>query len=90
MKLMKKFLPVILIMIMFITIAATINHHSIDNEVPYPEGFRNWTHIKTGYVGKENPGFNINGGFHHIYANEKQCRVIYQEIFLKIYSCFST
>jgi len=62
---MKKILPVILIMVMLITVAATVNH-STGNEVPYPEGFRNWTHIKTGYVSKENPGF----GFHHIYAND--------------------
>jgi Cytochrome P460 len=67
---MKKFLPVILIIVMIITVAAKINR-PMNSEVPYPEGFRNWTHIKTGYVGKDNPSFNINGGFHHIYANEK-------------------
>jgi hypothetical protein len=41
------------------------------NEVPYPEGYRKWTHIKTAIVGSRNPGFQFNGGFHHIYANEK-------------------
>jgi hypothetical protein len=66
----KKFFPLILIMIIVITVAATISHVA-DSDVPYPENFRKWTHIKTGYVGKENPNFNINGGFHHIYGNEK-------------------
>src|SRR5678810_656388 len=38
-----------------------------NNEVPYPEGFRQWTHIKTKVVGKQ----NYNKGFNHIYANNK-------------------
>ena len=67
---MKKFFPVILIMIMVITAAASINQVT-NGDVPYPEDFRKWTHIKTGYVGKDNPGFKFNGGFHHIYGNEK-------------------
>ena len=67
---MKKIFPVILIIVMFVTVAAKVNQ-SKNSEVPYPENFRTWTHIKTGYVGKDSPGFNINGGFHHIYANEK-------------------
>ena len=62
---MKKYLIVILIFVMFITVAAKIGP-TANEDVPYPEGFRNWTHIKTGYVSKENPGF----GFHHIYAND--------------------
>lgn len=41
------------------------------NEVPYPEGYRKWMHIKTSIVGPQNPTFKVNGGFHHIYANEK-------------------
>jgi hypothetical protein len=40
-------------------------------QVPYPEGYRKWAHIKTAIVGPENPGFQLSGGFHHIYANEK-------------------
>lgn len=40
-------------------------------EVNYPEGYRKWTHIKTGLIGPTNPNFRFSGGFHHIYANEK-------------------
>jgi hypothetical protein len=43
----------------------------IENEMPYPEGYRAWTHVKTGLVGPTNPNFAISGGYHHIYANEK-------------------
>src|ERR1044071_6835119 len=41
------------------------------SEVPYPEGYRNWVHIKTALIGPESPAFIINGGYHHIYANPK-------------------
>lgn len=40
-------------------------------EVPYPEGFRTWAHVKTAVIGPNNPSFKFVGGFHHIYANEK-------------------
>lgn len=39
--------------------------------VPYPEGYRQWTHIKTAVVEPGNPAFEHFGGFHHIYANGK-------------------
>ena len=38
-----------------------------NNEVPYPENFKQWTHIKTKVLGKQ----NHNKGFNHIYANDK-------------------
>jgi len=38
--------------------------------VPYPEGYRLWTHIKTAVVEPANPAFRKFGGFHHIYANK--------------------
>ncbi|HTR31170.1 MAG TPA: cytochrome P460 family protein [Puia sp.] len=37
--------------------------------VPYPEGFRNWVHVKTGLIGPKSKIFAQFGGFHHIYAN---------------------
>lgn len=37
--------------------------------VPYPEGFRQWPHVKTGLVTAQSPRFAVAGGFHHIYAN---------------------
>jgi len=39
--------------------------------VPYPTGYRHWTHVRSALVGPQNPGFAANGGIHHIYANEK-------------------
>ncbi|HKX83220.1 MAG TPA: cytochrome P460 family protein [Pyrinomonadaceae bacterium] len=41
------------------------------NLVPYPEGFRKWTHVKSAIVGPGNRAFPKYGGMHHIYANQK-------------------
>ena len=68
---MKKYLLVISVITVVVVIAGFKISPQPDDEVPYPEGYRKWTHIKTGFVGPQNPNFKINGGFHHIYANEK-------------------
>ena len=41
------------------------------DEVPYPNGYRNWHHVKSMII---NPGHALHesfGGIHHIYANAK-------------------
>jgi hypothetical protein len=42
-----------------------------EQEVPYPEGYRKWTHVKTYIVGPKSPAFKFIGGFNHVYANEQ-------------------
>ena len=42
--------------------------------VPYPEGFREWVHVKTGLIGRASPSHAMAGGFHHIYANPAALR----------------
>lgn len=39
-------------------------------EVPYPEGYRTWLHVKSDVVTKDHPRFEAVGGYLHIYANE--------------------
>ncbi len=39
--------------------------------VPYPEGYRAWTHVKSGLIGPAHASFAIQGGFQHVYANEQ-------------------
>lgn len=39
--------------------------------VPYPDGYRQWTHVKTMTI---NPGHALHdtfGGIHHLYANQR-------------------
>ena len=41
------------------------------DEVPYPNGYRDWHHVKSMVI---NPGHSLHdafGGIHHIYANAK-------------------
>ena len=40
-------------------------------QVPYPEGYRLWVHVRSGLTGPESPDFKNTGGLHHIYANDK-------------------
>jgi hypothetical protein len=42
-----------------------------NDAVPYPAGYRLWTHVKAALIGPQNPAFKDSGGIHHIYANEK-------------------
>jgi hypothetical protein len=37
--------------------------------VPYPDGYRGWTHVKSGLIGPTAKTFETIGGFQHIYAN---------------------
>lgn len=41
-----------------------------NDEVKYPEGYRNWTHVKTLILEKGHPLYDAFGGIHHIYANK--------------------
>lgn len=44
---------------------------SVEGDVPYPEGYRSWVHVKSTLVGPSAPGFATNGGLHHYYGNQK-------------------
>jgi hypothetical protein len=39
--------------------------------IAYPEGYRDWTHVKSALMSPHHASFGAMGGFHHIYANEK-------------------
>jgi Cytochrome P460 len=64
--------------VVFLTLAATCAtawsfHLSAkpNDAVPYPAGYRLWTHVRSALIGPQNPAFVSSGGIHHIYANEK-------------------
>ena len=42
-----------------------------DSSVPYPEGYRQWLHVKSTLIGPQHARFAANGGLHHYYANAK-------------------
>ncbi len=39
--------------------------------VPYPEGYRDWAHVKSMVIEKGHPLFDAFGGIHHLYANKQ-------------------
>ncbi len=39
--------------------------------VPYPEGYRGWTHVKSMVINPGHPLYEAFGGIHHLYANRK-------------------
>jgi hypothetical protein len=39
-------------------------------QVPYPQDFRSWQHVKSIVIEPEHPSFAVRGGIHHYYANE--------------------
>lgn len=39
--------------------------------IPFPDGFRQWTHVKSAIVTSGHPAAAAEGGIHHIYANPK-------------------
>lgn len=39
--------------------------------VPYPEGYRDWSHVKTMIINPGHPLYEAFGGIHHLYANRK-------------------
>jgi hypothetical protein len=38
--------------------------------VPYPDGYRDWRHVKSMVIAQGHPLFEAFGGIHHIYAND--------------------
>ena len=62
-------ISVIILGIVFISFTKEWNHET-DESIPYPEGYREWTHVKTYIVGPKSPAFKFIGGFNHVYANE--------------------
>ena len=68
---MKKCSALLIAITTFVILAGFTVNRSSDDEVPYPEGYRMWTHVKTGLIGPQNPNFAFSGGYHHIYANAK-------------------
>lgn len=39
--------------------------------VPYPIGYRAWTHVKSNLIGPKSPLYKDIGGYQHIYANRE-------------------
>jgi hypothetical protein len=52
-----------------LSVAIGFSAPGIMDGVPYPTGYRQWTHVKSTVVLPSSPAFATGGGMHHIYAN---------------------
>jgi hypothetical protein len=66
----KKGILLALIAMLIMTLSISLRAKPND-EVPYPVGYRMWTHVRTVLIGPQSPAFESFGGLHHIYANQK-------------------
>ena len=54
------------------TLAIVPSVHAADAPpVPYPDGYRQWTHVKSMTINQGHALYDSFGGIHHIYANRK-------------------
>lgn len=68
---MKKQKLILFVIVLTVIFSAFLLSGSSNNDVKYPEGYRNWTHVKTLILEKGHPLYEAFGGIHHIYANRK-------------------
>ena len=43
---------------------------ALAQDVPYPQGYRDWHHVKSMVLEKGHPLYEAFGGIHHLYANK--------------------
>lgn len=43
--------------------------HADDSRIAYPQGYRDWTHVKSMLIQAGHPLYGDFGGLHHLYAN---------------------
>jgi Cytochrome P460 len=54
-----------------LAIASPLLHAADPAPVPYPQGWRQWTHVKSMTINPGHALYDAFGGIHHLYANKK-------------------
>lgn len=49
----------------------TLSANVVAQDVPYPEGYRDWHHVKSMVISPGHALYDAFGGIHHLYANKK-------------------
>jgi hypothetical protein len=52
-------------------VAAIVPAYASDTAVPYPDGYRDWRHVKSMVIEEGHGLYAAFGGIHHLYANPK-------------------
>lgn len=54
-----------------LSVAMTTVAVAAEPQVPYPDGYRDWHHVKSMVIEEGHPLHSAFGGIHHVYANDK-------------------
>lgn len=74
---MKKIIVFVLVFVISITFAGiALSAEKGKHMVNYPEGYRNWSHIKSMIIQQGHPLYDAFGGIHHVYANDKALKAM--------------
>lgn len=57
--------------LMILVCAASATALAGEPAVPYPDGYRDWHHVKSMVIEAGHPLYDGFGGIHHLYANDK-------------------
>ncbi|MEH6535924.1 MAG: cytochrome P460 family protein [Psychroserpens sp.] len=70
---MKKLILILGLVISIVLVMSFVQNDTTDNQemVAFPDGYRDWTHVKSVVVMESHSLYERFGGMHHIYANEK-------------------
>lgn len=61
-----------------LVLAATPGSYAGDKKVPYPDDYRNWTHVKSMIIESGHALENPFKGIHHVYANKQAMKGLQQ------------
>ncbi len=56
--------------VVVVAACAATQRLSVGDPVPYPDGYRQWAHVRSMVIEQGHPLYDAFGGIHHIYANE--------------------
>lgn len=54
-----------------LSVVMTTTALAAEPQVPYPDGYRDWHHVKSMVIEEGHPLHSAFGGIHHLYANDK-------------------
>jgi hypothetical protein len=60
----------IVMLVLSLFLSPTFSVGQTKKQVGYPEGYRQWAHVKSMVIEKGHPLYESFGGIHHVYANK--------------------
>ena len=57
------------VLVLMLAVVGATEQRPQSAAIAYPDGYREWAHVKSSLVAPQHPNYGDGGGFHHIYAN---------------------